>query len=47
LYDVGILPEVRRPSAIGLMKDDFRRVLRMKPVAGDRTPEAHVAAASA
>ena len=47
LYDVGILPEVHRPSLIGIMTDDIRRVLRMKPLAGDRTPEAHVAAASA
>jgi hypothetical protein len=29
------------------MKDDIRRVLRMKPVAGEGKPEAHVAAASA
>jgi uncharacterized protein (TIGR03032 family) len=47
IYDVGILSEVHRPSAIGIMKDDIRRVLRMKPLAGDRKPEAHVAAASA
>ena len=47
IYDVGILPEAHRPSAIGIMKDDIRRVLRMKPVAGEGKPEAHVAAASA
>jgi protein O-GlcNAc transferase len=47
LYDVGILHGVHRPSAIGLVKDDIRRVLRMKPVAGDGKPEVHVAAASA
>jgi uncharacterized protein (TIGR03032 family) len=47
IYDVGILDGVHRPSAIGIMKDDIRRVLRMKPVAGDGKPEMHVAAASA
>jgi len=47
LYDFGILPEVHRPSAIGLMTDDIRRVLRMKPIAGEGKPEAHVAAAFA
>jgi uncharacterized protein (TIGR03032 family) len=47
MYDVGILPEVHRPSAIGIMTDDIRRVLRMKPVASQGKPEVHVAAASA
>jgi uncharacterized protein (TIGR03032 family) len=47
IYDVGILPEVHRPSAIGIMKDDIRRVLRMKPVVDEGKPEAHVAAAPA
>lgn len=46
LYDVGILPGVHRPSAIGLMTDDIRRVLRMKPVAEGKS-EVQVAAASA
>jgi uncharacterized protein (TIGR03032 family) len=47
LYDVGALPEVQRPSAIGIMTDDICRVLRMKPVAGEGTPEVQVAAVSA
>jgi uncharacterized protein (TIGR03032 family) len=47
IYDVGIIPEVHRPSAIGIMKDEIRRVLRMKPVAGDGKSEVNVAAASA
>ena len=47
LYDVGILPYVHRPSAIGIMTDDIRRVLRMKPVFGEANREVHVPAASA
>ncbi|MGH6897710.1 MAG: TIGR03032 family protein [Geminicoccaceae bacterium] len=47
MYDVGILPEVHRPSLIGIMTDEIRRVLRMKPVAGDGKPDVHVASASA
>ena len=47
MYDVGILPAVHRPSTIGIMTDDIRRVLRIKPVAGDSKPDAHNAAASA
>jgi uncharacterized protein (TIGR03032 family) len=46
LYDVGVLPGVHRPSAIGLMTDDIRRVLRMKPADDAGQPEIHLAAAS-
>jgi protein O-GlcNAc transferase len=47
LYDVGILHGIPRPSAIGLVKDDIRRVLCIQPVAGDGKPEVHGAAAPA
>jgi uncharacterized protein (TIGR03032 family) len=32
LYDVAVLPECRRPMAIGFVSDEIRRVFRMPPV---------------
>jgi uncharacterized protein (TIGR03032 family) len=31
LYDVAVLPEIRRPMAIGLQSDEIRRVISMTP----------------
>jgi len=33
LYDVAILPDIRRPMAIGLKSDEIRRVLKVAPAA--------------
>ncbi len=31
LYDVAVLPQIRRPMAIGLKSDEIRRVLSVAP----------------
>lgn len=32
LYDVVVLPQVKRPQAIGIRSDEIRRVLCVEPV---------------
>ena len=40
LYDVAVLPEIRRPMAIGIKTDDIRRVITVAPGPSDTAPEA-------
>jgi uncharacterized protein (TIGR03032 family) len=40
LYDVAVLPEVRRPMAIGIKTDEIRRVITVAPGTLDTAPEA-------
>jgi hypothetical protein len=44
LYDVAVLPDVVRPTAMGVADDEIRRIIRMKPLADHRGTEGRITA---